>query len=252
VSSRDDRAPTDGSLRPAADQGPDNAPGMIAGVDGCRTGWVAAIDAGGGRTAVRWFGQLADILKEDDAGVVAVDIPVGLLPRGARRCDRLARQLLGPRRGASVFPAPIRPMLEARTWKDACATRARLDGKQCSLQAYAILDKIRSVDHVMTPALQARVVEAHPEMCFAAMDRGGPIALPKRTAAGRAERVRRLGGFFPDVHEHLRRLPGVQLDDVIDAYACLWTARRVLRGEAVRIPPAPELDERGLRAEIVT
>ena len=225
---------------------------MIAGVDGCRTGWVAAIDAGDGRTAVRWFGQLADILKEDDIGVIAVDIPIGLLPRGARACDRLARQLLGPRRGASVFPAPIRSMLEARTWQDACAARFRIDGKRVSLQAYAILDKVRSVDQVMIPALQTRVVEAHPEMSFAAMERAGALALSKRTAAGRAERLRRLGGFFPDVHEHLRRLPGAQLDDVIDAFACLWTARRVLRGEAVRIPPAPELDARGLRAEIVT
>jgi predicted RNase H-like nuclease len=196
---------------------------MIAGVDGCRTGWVAAIDASGGRTAIRWFGQFADMLKDDDAGVIAVDIPIGLLPRGARACDLVARKLLGPRRGASVFPAPIRPMLAARTWKDACAARFRVDGKRCSLQAYAILDKIRSVDQVMTPALQARVVEAHPEICFATMERAGPIALPKRTAAGRAERVRRLGGFFPDVHEHLHRVAGVQLDDVIDAYACLWT-----------------------------
>lgn len=225
---------------------------MIAGVDGCRTGWVAAIDAGDGRTAVRWFGQFADILKDCDMRVIAIDIPIGLLLRGSRACDLLARKLLGPRRGASVFPAPIRSMLEARTWKDACAARFRVDGKRCSLQAYAILEKIRQVDQVMTPALQARVVEAHPEMCFAAMERAGPIALPKRTAAGRAERLRRLGGFFPDVHEHLRRLPGVQLDDVIDAFGCLWTARRVLRGEAVRIPPAPELDARGLRAEIVT
>ena len=225
---------------------------MIAGVDGCRTGWVAALDAGDGRIAVRWFGQFAEILEDEDIGVIAIDIPIGLLRLGPRACDLLARQLLGHRRGASVFPAPIRSMLEARTWKDACAARFRVDGKRCSLQAYAILDKIRSVDQVMTPALQTRVVEAHPEMCFAAMGRAGPIALPKRTAAGRAERLRRLGGFFPDVHEHLRRLPGAQLDDVIDAFACLWTARRVLRGDAVRIPPAPELDARGLRAEIVT
>ena len=219
---------------------------MISGVEGFRTGWVAANDPGDGRTAVRWFGQFADLLKDCDMRVIAIDIPIGLLLRGSRACDLLARKLLGPRRGASVFPAPICPMLEARTYEGACAARFRVDGKRCSLQAYAILDKIRSVDQVMTPALQARVVAAHPEMCFAAMERAGPIALPKRTAAGRAERVRRLGGFFPDVHEHLRRLPGVQLDDVIDAFGCLWPARRVLRGEAVRIPSAPLQSATGL------
>lgn len=225
---------------------------MIAGIDGCRSGWVAAIDPGDGRTAVRWFGRFADIVTDADMRAVAVDIPIGLLPRGSRACDLLARKALGAGRGSSVFPAPIRPMLDALTWEDACAARLRVDGKRCSKQAFAILNKIREVDRVMTSALQARFVEAHPEMCFAAMDPGGPIAMPKRTAPGRAERVRRLGRFFPDVHEHLRRLPGVQLDDVIDAYACLWTARRVLRGEATHLPPAAELDERGLRAEIVT
>lgn len=170
---------------------------MTIGVDGCRTGWIAAIDAGDGRTTVQWFAQFSDVLAHDGMGVIAVDIPIGLLPRGARACDLLARKRLGPRRGSSVFPAPIRAMLEARSWLDACAARVQVDGKRCSRQAFGILDKIRSVDQVMTPALQARVVEAHPEMCFAAMDAAGPIAMPKRSAPGRAERVRRLERIFP-------------------------------------------------------
>ena len=44
---------------------------------------------------------------------------------------------------------------------------------------------------------------------------------------------------------------GAGIDDLIDAYACLRTARRVAQGIEVRLPRAPELDERGLRAEIV-
>ena len=239
--------------RPAADRrGPlVTSPAALAGVDGCRSGWVAAIDAGDGGTRVQWFAGFADVLESTHLRTVAVDIPIGLLARGPRACDVLARKLLGPQRGSSVFPAPVRAMLESTTWEEACAARSASEGKRCSRQAFAILDKIRSVDRAMTPEQQERVVEVHPEVCFAVMTGEGPIAAPKRTAPGRRERERRLLAFFPDLRERVQRLPGVQVDDVLDAYACLWTARRIDRGEAIRMPSTPECDARGLRAEIV-
>jgi predicted RNase H-like nuclease len=40
------------------------------------------------------------------------------------------------------------------------------------------------------------------------------------------------------------------VDDYIDALVCGWTAVRVVRGEARRIPAEPEKDERGLRMEM--
>src|SRR5262245_8235721 len=193
-------------------------PSSLAGVDGCRTGWVAAIDRGDGRTRVQWFAEFVHILECAELAIVAVDIPIGLLQRSPRACDVLARKLLGPRRGSSVFPAPIRAMLESATWEEACAIRAASEGKRCSRQAFLILAKIRSVDRAMTPEAQARVVEVHPEVCFATMTGEGPIAMPKRSAPGRRERERRLGKFFPDLHEHAHRRPGAQPDDVLDAY----------------------------------
>jgi predicted RNase H-like nuclease len=39
-------------------------------------------------------------------------------------------------------------------------------------------------------------------------------------------------------------------DDLLDACAVAWTARRILRGEARRFPDEPMLDPRGLRMEI--
>jgi predicted RNase H-like nuclease len=45
---------------------------------------------------------------------------------------------------------------------------------------------------------------------------------------------------------------GIPLDDLLDALACAWTARRWIAGEAVILPDgADEYDERGLRMRIV-
>jgi predicted RNase H-like nuclease len=39
--------------------------------------------------------------------------------------------------------------------------------------------------------------------------------------------------------------------DIVDAHACLWTAQRVLSGEAVHFPRKTQFDSRGLRTEII-
>src|SRR5207248_11510271 len=80
--------------------------GGLAGVDGCRAGWVVAADSGAFVAA-----SFAEILAER-FDLVLIDIPIGL-PDGPRACDLGARVLLGPRR-SSVFPAPSRRLLRAR------------------------------------------------------------------------------------------------------------------------------------------
>jgi len=72
----------------------------------------------------------------------------------------------------------------------------------------------------------------------------------KSSPEGRRERLRLLCHHFSDVRENLSKIPGATTD-LIDAYALLWTARRILRQEALVLPPDPETDPRGLRAEIV-
>ena len=41
-------------------------------------------------------------------------------------------------------------------------------------------------------------------------------------------------------------------DDLLDAFAALWTAERILRGEAITVPKVPPEDRYGLRMEMVT
>lgn len=193
-------------------------------MDGCRAGWVVA-----GLGLLRVLPRFEDVLEAADGGVVGIDIPIGLpdVGGGPRACDVEARRLLPVGRKSSVFPAPARGADVARM----------------SRQTFNILPKIAEVDALMTPSLQSRVVEVHPEVSFGAMA-GAAMSHGKRTAPGRAERLAALGlSAVPVVR-------GAAADDVLDSLAVLWTAQRVARGSERRLGDGAR-DSRGLRMEIV-
>ena len=222
---------------------------MIAGVDGCRGGWIAATQTGG-VTSLKVLESL-DILFRDETLVVAViDMPIGLPERGSRPCDLLARKLLGKARGSSVFPAPIQAMLAARDHKEASDLRYGVEAKRCSIQLAAILPKIRELNNLMTPELQLRAREGHPEVSFAVMNADRPMSHPKRLQAGRAERTALLDRSFPDVTARLAEV-GSFAGDAVDAYAMLWTAQRIAAGTARVLGRNTDVDTRGIRMEIV-
>ena len=84
----------------------------LAGVDGCPTGWIAALvrpDGGAVRvTAVPRFAHL--LALPEQPSIVAVDIPIGLPERsgyGGREAENAVRPLLGARQ-SSVFSVPSR------------------------------------------------------------------------------------------------------------------------------------------------
>ena len=135
---------------------------MLAGIDGYKNGWVAAIELRPGETEVRTYPNFRSILDDGSLTLIVIDIPIGLLDHGARPCDVEARRLLGKARGSSVFPSPIRAMLDAGTWEEACRRRVEEEGKKCSKQVAGILPKILEVDEEMTPGTQHRVREGHP------------------------------------------------------------------------------------------
>jgi predicted RNase H-like nuclease len=140
-------------------------------------------------------------------------------------------------------------MLRATDWEDACRVRYAADGKRCSRQTFSIINKIREVDDLMSPAHQTQVMEGHPEVSFAALS-GQPLLWSKRRSAGRLERLTLLRPVFPEVDGWLARFSRFS-SDVIDALACLWTARRVRQGDALHFSPVQTLEDKDLRMEIV-
>jgi predicted RNase H-like nuclease len=228
---------------------------VVAGIDGAPGGWVVVTVGCDGNEAadVRLVPDLVGVMAQIDAGTlaaVAIDIPIGLAPDGARRADVEARQQLGPRR-SSVFPAPVRPVLAATTYEEACALSRAACGKAISKQLFNILPKIREVDALMTPQRQRRVFEMSPELSLAVLV-GAPMAHPKTTPAGRSERMDALGHVFgpEEIEHHLHPAPrGARRDDVLDAFAGAWTARRHAAGQHVQL--GGDLDGRGLRMEVI-
>jgi predicted RNase H-like nuclease len=223
---------------------------MIAGADAFRGRWAAVFQDSNGSHIVEIVPSFVELIARD-VELLVIDVPIGLLDRGHRACDVLARRMLGAR-GSSVFPAPIRPMLGAASYEEACRRRFAVDGKKCSLQAYGMMALIADVDRAMTVELQGRVREGHPEVSFATMNGGTPPEYSKRTAEGRAERMGLLAREYPEVRELVGRFrPRSAVGDVIDAFAMLWTAARVRAGTNRTLVEEGQCDDRGLMAEIV-
>src|SRR5262249_62300406 len=105
-----------------------------------------------------------------------------------RQADVLARAEIGPL-WASVFITPVREALFADDHATASAINRRLTGHGISIQAFALKPKLLEVER-WARAAAVRVVEVHPEVCFARLA-GGPLAERKSSWAG-AERRRDL------------------------------------------------------------
>jgi predicted RNase H-like nuclease len=243
---------------------------QVAGLDGCRGGWVLATVQAGAQASghdgqvdvdctppvdIRVIDSLetvADALASRRLVAAGIDIPIGLPParHGPRACDIAARRMLGPRR-STIFPAPARAVLEAEGYDQACALARAATGKAISKQTFHILPKIREVDRLLAPAttLQEHLFEMCPELSFAVLV-GGPMRHAKRTAEGRAERQAALARVFGRVADLVARPPtGAASDDVLDALVGAWTAGRYVSGTHLQL--GGEVDEIGLRMEII-
>ena len=171
------------------------------GVDGCPGGWFYVVldDDGGHRLGIAE--KFADLLSSfADAGLVLVDIPIGLRDHGPleRLCDTEARKVLAKPRASSVFPAPCRPTLSVQEYKQASELNYRLTGRRLSRQSRGILDKIRDVDEAIKAQpdrASARVRET--KVCFWALNNASPMVHYKKTAGGIEERTRILSKLFP-------------------------------------------------------
>lgn len=227
----------------------------MTGVDGCNGGWIAA-SRERGVIRCRRIARLDELfLAAPPPGVVAVDIPIGLPERGSRACDVAVRELLGQPRGSSVFPAPLRALLAARSHEEASQLRERIEGKRISIQTWMIVPKIAEVDRLLRRSAAARAAthEVHPEVCFYYLNGGQPMTGPKKKEAGRNERLELLRAWCgADADRALADREGLtcEADDVIDAFAALWSAERIAAGKAVVHPANPELDAHGLPMSI--
>jgi predicted RNase H-like nuclease len=215
---------------------------VVAGVDACREGWVAVLLAGRRRPGVTVAADFATLLERiGPLEVIGVDIPIGLPKRGFRQLDLEARRLAGPRRH-SVFVTAPRAALEAGTHADAVAVSRGLTGQGLSRQSYGLRTKIFEVEACLQGA-GASIREVHPELSFAAM-KGHPADWPKRSYNGMMERRALLEAEGIRLPGELPGAGSTAVDDVLDAAAAAWTARRIAAGRHRTVPEQPETDGR--------
>ncbi|MGY1985150.1 DUF429 domain-containing protein [Blastococcus sp. SYSU DS0669] len=157
----------------------------VLGLDGWRGAWAGALLDDGGVTLLA-LPDAAAALAVPGVEVVAVDMPIGLSADGSRGCDVAARRLLG-RAGSSVFPAPLRPVLDAADYAEACRLSVEASGKALSKQAWFLVPSIRTLDDALGEPPDPRVHEVHPELAFRALD--DRVRDPKITARGLAQRL---------------------------------------------------------------
>jgi predicted RNase H-like nuclease len=107
--------------------------------------------------------------------------------------------------------------------------------------------KLSEIDGLMTPLKQQVIHEVHPEVSFCEMNAGRPLTENKETPDGERQRIGALkrSGFPEAFLAPLTALRSGR-DDFLDACAALWTADRIYRGIARRLPDKTERDERGL------
>jgi predicted RNase H-like nuclease len=115
------------------------------------------------------------------------------------------------------------------------------------VQAWNIVPKINEVDAHMSPDREDRIVEIHPECSFLAMNEHQPLA-SKHNAVGREQRTTLVGQLFgASLHGvSVRTLKGARLDDVLDAYAVLWSTERFARGAHRTFPAGEPERDRGI------
>jgi predicted RNase H-like nuclease len=195
---------------------------LVAGVDGCKRGWVAVVLIDGRFREARLIEGVESSFSElADVELIAIDVPIGYGPRSA---DALARAVVG---GSSVFSIPEREKFEAPF----------AEGGGISAQAHALGVRIRHATGLA--AGDRRLREVHPEVCFTAMNGMKRLRFRKKSAGGAFERLGLLRRHGINIDPGtLGAAATIPLDDVLDAAACAWTAARV---DAVSLPNPPEL-----------
>lgn len=241
---------------------PDDA--WVAGVDGCKGGWVIALGQVNGATKNPFFiDSIKNIFHREPAPLlVAIDVPIGLptcSPVGGRLPEPELRKLLRGK-ASSVFRVPCREAIYAgldggkadRKKYEAAKKIAQnnsKDGKAFSLQSFYIFDKIAEVDIYLRfngRAKAKKFYETHPELAFYYMNGRAPVLPSKKSEEGFKCRRRLLQkyGIAPDV---INKWPKeAKRDDAVDALACLVTARCLARTAASPHPASYDKDAHGL------
>lgn len=235
-------------------------PGLTAiGIDGCKGRWLLVSLTHDGLD-VHLYDQIEEICEHYAAAdAMLIDMPVGLpeSPLEIRPESALRKKLKG--RASTVFNVPCRQAVQETEYAAASSVNYEVLGKRLSRQSFGILPQIREIDNFlqMEPSWKNRLMESHPEYCFALLNNGRPIVSNKRTPEGEAARIKLLMRYFPTTQALIIRFhdkyPGSRskTDDLLDALVLAVIGAAGLRNGFHTLPDTVNEDSRGIRMQIV-
>ena len=218
---------------------------LIIGIDGCKSGWFSIWenqDKSIHSSVFSNLNELKNFFKNESRLILGIDMPVVLSEVIPRQADQLARKLLS-KKASSVFTAPTPEMLNQPNYEKASLVSKRLFGKSMSLQSWYLFPKIKDVQ-TMIHHEDMQIYEIHPELSFRAMNNEQVILESKKTHEGFALRNALLSMHFKNFifedirNQHARK--DVMDNDILDALAVLWSAKRIQSNQASYLPQAPE------------
>lgn len=234
----------------------------VFGVDGARagttSGWIV-VEVDDGLRGMAFHPTFDDVLASaDEAGAAAigVDVPVGhdgAKGDGRRAADDAARAFLGSPGSNSVFSTPPPEVLVGDDYEEACRVARQKGWLAPSRQLWGLRPRIRQVEAALADGRVARDVrEVHPEVSFRFMARARArpteLAYPKKSWNGLVHRLDLLNEVGLRPRRAFGGIGKVGADDVVDATAAAWSARRIADGEAEPLPSDPPSDPRTGRA----
>ncbi|XYK78850.1 MAG: DUF429 domain-containing protein [Labrenzia sp.] len=242
---------------------PESTGTWVAGVDGCRAGWIAVLRnlSDPKDLKLQLFEHFADLLSyRPELKIIAVDMPIGLpnlLGPDGRGAEKAARKHLGMRQ-SSVFSVPSRAAVYEEDYRASCETSLKTSSppRKVSKQCFYLFPKIREIDDLMTPELESRIYEVHPELAFWRLNGEAEMSMPKKVKSRanpsgldlRRDLLVSKGLPKPFLDQKPPR--GCGRDDLLDAAANSLIAERIFNRQAEPFPENYQRDGKGLRMAI--
>lgn len=229
-----------------------------AGINGCKAGWLlVSFTEGASRFAVL---QGRDELEKSfsEYGRIFIHVPIGLEDRAyERHCDQLLKAKLGRDYAVDVVSPPVRPVLDAPSYAEANFTTFEATGKNLTLQAWNITQKIKDVDSLLrahAPYAES-VLESSPELLFQKLNGGMIYQKPnlKKGIKHRLELIKEreamADDFFRDIKEQFRRSE-VEEHDIVNAFVLAHFAKLSTEKEVLTLPETITPDAHGMKKAI--
>lgn len=233
---------------------------QFIGIDGCRSGWLAAVIESSGALSFSLHATILDLLNTyPHASKYWIDMPMGLSEGNVLRdVENPARELLKPNRTSTIFTPPCRSAVYADTYEEAKILNKQRTGKSISIQAWNLVPKIRELDQLLLerPSLAERFYESHPEIGFRQLNTGQLLQSRKASQVGFEERMAILQSYLPKaehmVQNFLQDLPRSQVkaDDVCDALCLALSALQAEEKGVFVISGTRPADARGIPMRI--